>query len=96
MGKMWCKSSEQSKQGFVSPTKIHRNLECWEASIFYYCVGIQKNDYGADLDKFQDIITLIGLSQDHIVENVELHGSRDKNTPNRTYPKKVTLEKKSN
>ena len=57
-------------------------------------LGLKEDGEATDLEKFQDIITVIGLNPENIkVENIERLGTRDENEPNRTRPIKITLEK---
>ena len=57
-------------------------------------LGLKEDRDGDDLNKFRNIVTVIGINQANIkVENVERLGTRDENAPNRTRPLKVTLEK---
>ena len=57
-------------------------------------LGLKEDGEGTDLEKFQDIITVIGLNPENIkAESIERLGTRDENEPNRTRPIKISLEK---
>ena len=56
-------------------------------------LGMKEDPIENDLDKFNNIVTVIGLNPDDIkVENIERLGTKDDDEPNKTRPTKVTLE----
>ena len=56
-------------------------------------LGLKEDPIENDLDKFNNIVTVIGLNPDDIkVENIERLGTKDDDEPNKTRPTKVTLE----
>ena len=57
-------------------------------------LGLKEDRDRDDLDKFKEIVTVIGSNQENIkVEKFERLGTRDENMPNKTRPLKITLEK---
>ena len=73
--------------------KFLEGLDAEKRAKHMIVLGLKEDENGTDLDKLNDIITVIGLNPENVkVENIERLGTKDDDQPNKTRPTKVTLE----